>query len=119
MMLTMSGVPSSAESSPRRPTEATCLGIAGTVEIGRRIGGGSEYTSTGGSPITGTILSGEILERMNNSLRRLGYCGKDSAITLFLRLSLLPSGADQSLNPGRSTTIRTISTDKKEKTFSL
>ena len=119
MMLTMGGVSSSGESGPGRLTEATCLGIAGTVETGRRIGKGSEYTSTGGSPITGTILSGEILERMNNSLRRLGCWGKDSAITLFLHLSLLPSGADQSLNPGRSTTIRTISTDEKEKTFSL
>ena len=118
-MLTMGGVPSSGESSPGRPTEATCLDIAGTVETGRRIGGGSEYTSTGGSPITGTILSGKILERMNNGIRRLGCCGKDSVITLFLRLSLLPSGADQSLNPGRSTTIRTIATDEKEKTFSL
>ena len=81
MMLTMGGVPSSAKSSPRRPTEVTCLGIAGTVEIGRRTGGGSEYTSTGGSPITGTILSGEILERMNNSIR-------DSDVVV--RVQLLP-----------------------------
>ena len=71
-MLTMGGVSSSGESGPGRITEVTCLGIAGTVETGRRIRGGSEYTSTGGSSITGTILSGEILERMNNSLRRLG-----------------------------------------------
>ena len=62
MILTMGGVPSSGESGPGRLTEATCLGVAGTVETGRRIGGGSEYTSTGGSPITGTILSGKILE---------------------------------------------------------
>ena len=119
MMLTMGGVSGSGESGPGRLTEATCLGVTGTVEAGRRIGGGSEYTSTGGSPITGILLSGKILERMNNSIRRLGCCGKDSVITLFLRSSLLPSGEDQSLNPGRSTTIRTIATDEKEKTFSL
>ena len=119
MILTMGGVSSFGESGPGRLTEATCLGIAGTVETGRRIGGGSEYTSTGGSPITGTKLSGKILERMNNSIKRLGCCGKDSVITLFLLLSLLPSGADQSLNLDRSTTIRTIATDEEEKTISL
>ena len=119
MMLTMGGVSSSGESGSGRLTEATCLGVAGTVETGRRIGGGSEYTSTGGSPITGTILSGKMLERMNNSIRRLGRCGKDSVITLFLRSSLLPSGEDQSLNPGQSTTIRTIATDEEEKTIFL
>ena len=119
MMLTMGGVSSSGESGPGRVTEATCLGVAGTVETGRRIGGVSEFTSTGGSPITGTVLSGKILERMYNSIRSLGCCGKDSVITLFLRSSLLPSREDQSLNPGRSTTIRTIATDEEEKTFSL
>ena len=119
MMLTMGGVSDSGESGPGRLTEATCLGVAGTVEAGRRIGGGSEYTSTGESPITGILLSGKILERMYNSIRRLGCCGKDSVITLFLRSSLLPSGEDQSLNPGRSTTIRTIATDEEEKTSSL
>ena len=42
MMLTMGGVSGSGESGPGRLTEATCLGIAGTVETGGRIGGGSE-----------------------------------------------------------------------------
>ena len=40
-------------------------------------------------------------------------------ITLFLHLSLLSSDGDQILNPGRSTTIQTNSTDEEEKIFSL
>ena len=41
--------------------------------------------------------------------------------TLFLdhHLSLLPSGGDQSLNPGRSATMRTIATDEEEKISSI
>jgi hypothetical protein len=53
-----------------------------------------------------------------------GKPGKDLVITLFLDLHLpfgplLPSGGDQSLNPGRSTTIQTIATDEEEKIFSI
>lgn len=42
--------------------------------------------------------------------------GKGSVSTVLLHLSLLPSGADQDLNPGRSTT---IAKDEEEKTLSL
>ena len=45
-MLTVGGVWSSG---PRIPTETICLGTGGTIsETGRRLGGGSVYTSTGG-----------------------------------------------------------------------
>ena len=42
-------------------------------------------------------------------------------ITLFpdLHLSFLTAGGDQSLNPGRSATMRTIATDEEEKIFSI
>jgi hypothetical protein len=63
-------------------------------------------------PIAWPILSGKVLESMSN-IRRC--CGMDSeSVTLFLH----PSGGDQSLNLGRSTTIRTIATDE-EKIYSL
>ena len=45
MMLTLSGVSSSG---PGAAMEEICLDVAGNVETGRRNGGGSEYTSTGG-----------------------------------------------------------------------
>ena len=45
-MLTVGGV---SCSGPGLLVETICLGIAGTVaETGRRFGGGSVYTSTGG-----------------------------------------------------------------------
>ena len=78
MMLTMGGVSCSGPG-----LETICLGIEGTVETGRGIGGGSEYASTGGwsTPLAGSILSGKILKSMH--IRRLKYCGKDSLLPGF------------------------------------
>jgi hypothetical protein len=117
-MLTLGGVSSSG---PGLLTETICLDIGTVAETGRKFGGGSVYASTGGrsTPLAGATLSGKILERMN-SIYKKDVVARIWFITLFLYLSpLLLSGGDQSLNPARSTTIRTISTDEEEKIFSL
>ena len=65
-MLTVAGVSSSGPILVLL-VETICLGIADTVaETGRRFGGCSVYTSTGGRLpwIVETILSGKLLESM-------------------------------------------------------
>ena len=102
-----------SSSRPGLLTETVCFGIAGTnAETGRSLGEGSE---TGGwsTPTAGTIVSGKLLESMKDIKKRCAS-DKDSVITLFLHLSLLQPGVDQSLNPGRSTTMRTIATVKEK-----